>query len=238
MANKSKSTVKPNVTPLHVVADVTTKPEAADQHINGAAANTAAPNDTKDLNSLWLDPGLGDGIVNVSFHSVPVDKPKDFFRTHPDAAYRRRTEIYTHKPEGVIDVQHFIVAPAMRGRVDGARPCTLVTVVYRDGSVRLWPIKAPGDRERDNTAWSTARAAAKAGLTRWVKLVWQRSAYQTREALPGYAPEPDWPKLPPFEELVDLAFGEAGIIRDTSHPIYRDLMGVPQAADDDDAGDL
>jgi hypothetical protein len=142
-----------------------------------------------------------------------------------------------HKPEGVIDEMHFIVAPAMRGKVDGARLCTLVTCIYRDGSVRLWPIKSPGEREKDNAAWSTARAAARAGLSSWVKLVWVRGAYQTREALPGYAPVPEWDKLPSFDQLATLAFGEHGIIRDTTHPIYRELMGIPKSASDETDGD-
>jgi hypothetical protein len=198
------------------------------------------PEDAKDFEGLWLDPGLGDGIVDVSYHSVAVGKPKDFFRTVRDTSYRRRTEIYTHKPEGVIDEQHYIIAPSMRGRIPEARPCTLVTVIYRDGSPRLWPIKSPKDGEKDNAAWITARAAAKAGMDHWVKLVWVRNAYQTRDALPGYAPEPDdlIKKLPSFIELAKLALGEHGIVRGTSHPIYRELFGVPQeAADNDDAGE-
>jgi hypothetical protein len=196
------------------------------------------PGDAKDFDGLWLDPGLGDGIVDVSYHTVATGKPKDFFRTHPDPGYRRRTEIYTHKPEGMIDEQHYILAPAMHGCIPEARPCTLVTVVYRDGSPRLWPIKFPKDGERDNEAWITARAAAKVGMEKWVKLVWIRRAYQTRDALEGYAPDPDFTKLPPFIELVKLAFGEHGIIRNTAHPIYRELFGMPKQAVDDDAGDL
>jgi hypothetical protein len=57
------------------------------------------PPDATDFESLWVNPGLGDGIVTATFHNVPVDKPKTFFRTHPDPAYRRRTEVYTHKIE-------------------------------------------------------------------------------------------------------------------------------------------
>jgi hypothetical protein len=201
----------------------------------------STPNDANDLDALWIDPKLGDGITSTSYHTVPVGRPKDFFRTHPSADYRRRTEIYTHKPEGAIDEQHFIIAPAMRGRIPEARPCTLVCVIYRDGSPRLWPVAFPRDGERDNTAWVSARSAARAGMDRWVKLLWVRRAYQTREALEGYAPDPDWKKLPPFNELVQLAFGEHGIIQNTEHPIYRELFGMPKkeaAGDDDDAGDL
>ncbi|MCQ4188854.1 hypothetical protein [Methylocystis suflitae] len=182
--------------------------------------------DAADIEALFLDPKLGDGITETHIHSVPVDKPRDFFRTHPDPLYRRRTEIYTHKPEGVIDAQYYIIAPAMQGRIEEARPCTLVTVVNRAGAPRLWPISHPRESERDNEAWSTAREAAKRAIDAWLKLVWAARSYKTREAQKGYAPDPDWSKLPSFEELVRLAFGEHGIIRDETHPIYRELFGA------------
>jgi hypothetical protein len=200
------------------------------------------PEDAKDFDSLWLDPGLGDGIVDVSHHTVPVGKPRDFFRTVPDKLYRRRTQIYVHKAEGVIDEQSYILAPAMHGRIPEARPCTLVTVVYRDGSPRLWPIMFPRDGEKDNEAWVSARAAAKVAMEKWIKLIWVRGAYQTRDALDGYAPDPDFKKLPRFEELVRLGFGEHGVIRNTDHPIYRELFGVapksPTADDADEPSDI
>jgi len=213
---------------LHAVTDNTPAPETT----------TNIPSDASDFDSLWQDPKLGDGIVDVSYHSVPVGKPKDFFRTHPDPLYRRRTEIYTHKPEGAIDEQHFIVAPSMRGLITEARPCTLTCIIYRDGSLRLWPIKFPKDGERDNEAWVTARNAAKTGITRWVKLVWTGRAYITRDAQPGYAPDPDISRIPAWNDLVRLSIGENGVIRDTSLFMYRELYGIPPAAsesnDDDD----
>jgi hypothetical protein len=219
---------------VKVVPENLPTPESA----TNAEPKTATPSDAKDFDTLWQDPGLGDGIVDVNYHNVPVGKPRDFFRTHPDPLYRRRTEIYTHKPEGAIDEQYFIVAPSMRGMIEEARPCTLACVIYRDGSLRLWPIKFPKEGERDNDAWTSARKAAKVGLTQWVKLVWTRRAYQTREAQPGYAPDPDISKIPPWNDLVRLSFGENGVIRDTSHYIYRELFGMPKAgseSDDDDA---
>jgi hypothetical protein len=48
------------------------------------------PVDASDIEALWFDPALGDGLTDVSLHSIPVDKPKDFFRVHPEADYRPR----------------------------------------------------------------------------------------------------------------------------------------------------
>jgi len=204
---------------------------------------TALPDDTSDLSDLWFDPALGDGLTDTILNQIPVNKPKDFFRVHPDPNYRRQTEVYTHKPEGQIEEQHFIIAKPMRGRIEEARPATVVTVIYRDGSLRLWPLKRSKTGEKDIEAWTSARSAARDAMKKWVRLVWVRRAYEWREAQPGYAPDPDWSKLPPFDQLVELAFGPNGIIRDVNHPIYRDLMGTapqkidtaPQKVDDDDA---
>jgi hypothetical protein len=199
--------------------------------------HTVTPSDAQDIESLWLDPKLGDGLADVHLHNIPIGKPKDFFRVCPDPAYRRLTEIYTHKIEGQIDEQNFIIDKSMQGTIEEARRCTLVTVIYRDGSLRLWPLKLPRESEKDNEAWSSARSAAKTAMDKWVKLIWVRRSYMTRDAQPGYAPDPDYSKLPPFNGLVRLGFGEHGIIRDATHPIFRELMGAP-AMVADNGGDL
>jgi hypothetical protein len=190
-----------------------------------------------DFAGLWKDPGLGDGITSGRHHIIPVGKPKDFFRTHPDEAWRRRTEIYVHKPEGAIDEQTYIIAPAMQGRILEAQPATIVTVIYRDSSVRLWPIKHPRDGDKDNDAWVSARSICREAIDRWTKLIWLRRTYISRPATKGYAPDPDWSKVPSFDELVAIAFGEHGVITDEDHPIYRELFGVTDNDDAEDDGD-
>jgi hypothetical protein len=187
--------------------------------------------DTSDIEALLLDAKLGDGITNVNYHSVPVGKPPNFFMTHPDPAYRRQAWIYTHKVEDLIDETHYIVAESMRGYLIKARPCTLVTVVNRAGSPRIWPIKQPRDGEKDNAAWISARSIAKEALDDWVRLEWIGGVYISRPAPEGYAPPPDWTKLPTFGELFALAFPDAHIIRDKHHAVYCDYYGIKQKAD-------
>src|SRR5262245_9938087 len=45
------------------------------------------PPDADDLSGLWLDTALGDGLTDTRLHSVPVGKPKNFFRVVADPAY-------------------------------------------------------------------------------------------------------------------------------------------------------
>jgi hypothetical protein len=194
----------------------------------------SGPDDTADITRLF-DPEIGDSITDTVVHGIPLGKPRDFFRTHPEKAYRQSSMVYCHKPENVIDAQYFIIDPAMQSHFeDDARKCTLVTVIDRTGDLRLWPISMPRESEHDNEAWKSARAAARRGIDKWVRVVWSKRAYKVREAKVGYAPEPDWSKLPPFHELVRIAFGEHGIVRDENHPIYCALLGTKAAADDDD----
>jgi len=182
--------------------------------------------DARDLESLWIDQKLGDGLADTVNHKIPIGKPKEFFRTIRDPRWRRRAHILTVKSETAIEEQYFIISPTMKDKVEEGRPCTIVTVIYRDGSLRLWPIKSPRDDEKDNDAWSSARAAARAGMDKWVKLVWSKRSYKTREARDGYAPDPDISKLPSFDEIIRLSFGEAGIMRDDNHPAYLDSCGA------------
>ena len=130
----------------------------------------------------WDSPVLGDGITSEEILNVPVGKPKNiFFRTHPKEEYRRRAFIYVHKVEGVIGDETFIVTHEMRELMTlEAQPCTLVTIVDREGRPRIWPIKLPKSTDKDNDAWKTARTIAKQGIDRWVKAVWDGRAYKPR----------------------------------------------------------
>jgi hypothetical protein len=194
------------------------------------------PADAADLSGLFVDTEQGDPLTETIIHAIAVDKPKDFFRVHPDPSYRRRCYVYTLKIEGQVEEHNYIVAEPMRDMVPEAKLCLVTTCIYRNGTLRLWLLKLPREGEKDQMAWSTARVAARDALTKWTKIVWVGSKYDTRSALEGYAPDPDVSKIPPFERLVELAFGTHGVIRDESHPVYREqILG---AAKEDSGDDL
>ena len=193
------------------------------------------PTDAADLSDLFVDTEQGDPLTETIIHGIAVDKPKDFFRTHPNPAYRRRCYVYTLKIEGQVEEHNYIVAEPMRDLVPEAKLCLVTTCIYRNGTLRLWLLKLPREGEKDQMAWSTARAAARDGLTKWTKIVWVGSKYDTRSALEGYAPDPDLSKVPPFERLVELAFGAHGIIRSEDHLVYREqILGAAAKPSDDD----
>jgi hypothetical protein len=218
------------------------KPEDAAQSTDAKPADAKAkaktykpPADAADLSGLFVDTEQGDPLTETIIQGIAVDKPKDFFRVHPDPAYRRRCYIYTLKIEGQVEEHNYIVAEPMRDLVPEAKLCLVTTCIYRNGALRLWLLKLPREGEKDQLAWSTARAAARDALTKWTKIVWVGSKYDTRSALEGYAPDPDVSKIPPFERLIELAFGAHGVMRDENHLVYREqILGAAAKSSDDD----
>jgi hypothetical protein len=192
--------------------------------------------DADDIKKLRRDPSLGDGITDVHYHDITLGKPRDFFRVNPDTNARGRYEIFASRPKDAMETEYYLLGPAMLGRMADARDYVVVMCIDRDGDPSLWPIGLARDGEKDFVAWTTARAAAKTAMDKWVKLVWAKKKYGTRDAKAGYAPPPDWSKVPALEELLRIAFGEHGIIKDENHPVFRDAEG--EAPADQGDGDL
>jgi hypothetical protein len=204
-----------------------------------AANKTEMPNgqartDTFDIEQLWIDDGLKDPLATEHFHDIPIGRPRDFFRTVRDPSFRHEAEIVSIKSENVVGEQFYLVGPTVRGLIEEARPCIIIVTVDRTWSPRLWPLKRPRPGERDNAAWISSRAIARSGLDYWVKALWQGRSFVERRAEAGYAPDPDFSKLPPLNALIRLAFGDNGIIQDETHPVYRDLFGKAQLPGGDD----
>jgi hypothetical protein len=134
--------------------------EGASSSNAGKAKAYKPPTDAADLSDLFVDTGQGDPLTETVIHAIPVDKPKDFFRVHPDQSYRKRCFVYTLKIEGQVEEHNYIVAEAMRDLVPEAKLCLVTTCIYRNGAPRLWLLKLPKEGEKDQMAWSTARGGS------------------------------------------------------------------------------
>jgi hypothetical protein len=188
------------------------------------------PPDAEDIAGLFDDPLLGDGLTDPDeLLSVPLGRPKSkFIRVHPDKDYRRRAHVYVNKVDGEYGEEYYIVDPKMLKHMrEDVQPCVLVTYIDRAGNPGIWLLKLPRDDQKDCTAWQTARMAARKCIDIWGKPAWTGRAYKVRPAAAGYAADPDWSKLPPFEKLLSLALREGGVIRSPDHPAYRDTIGLP-----------
>jgi hypothetical protein len=189
------------------------------------------PDDLAEIENLWTDPSRGDGITTQGLLNIPVGKPSryEFIRAHPDNTHRRNTVIVTVKEKGGFDEAFYLVTPELAAKLElDGKPFVLATIVDRVGNLRIWPIRLPAEDEKDNPWWDTARQAVRRAMDVWIRVVPGKGSYATIDAESGYAPEPDWSKVKPFNELIKIAFGELGIIRDMDHPVVRELFGKKQ----------
>jgi hypothetical protein len=140
--------------------------------------------------------------------------------------------IEVKKDEGRSDENaYYMVVPALAesGRLDDAKPYTLCLMLDRLGNPHLWPIRDPRSEDRDNAWWVSAREGVRSCIDHWHRIMSAGKRYRALPAEdPDYAPDPDWSKVPPFDELVRSAFSPNGIIRDLEHPVVRELLGRKQ----------
>jgi hypothetical protein len=155
--------------------------------------------------------------------SIPVRKPdrQQFVRVHPGDNYHYDTAILEYERES------YLVAANMLGALqDEYRPVRLVLAMARGGMVPfLWPLKLPSSDGRTNTWNDSARMAAEAAKTAWVRVLPNHnlSLYETRTA-EGIADDPVWPDEP-IENILEIAF-RGRTIMDEDHPIVAKLRGL------------
>ena len=155
---------------------------------------------------------------------VRVGRPnnQEWFRIHPDEAYRGNFAILDFKEEN----QVYIVTPNMTDTLAAEIfYATVYTGITRTNIPFVWPIRLPEDGKRQNEWHRTAAIGAEEAMTRWIRLVSNKNAgaYDVYPALrdPG---EPKWPNKP-FNELLRIAFRNEGIIDSDEHPAVRKLFG-------------
>lgn len=162
--------------------------------------------------------------VKKILSTVPTNKPnrQEFIRTHPDPSYRLETAVLEMKE----DRETYLVDPDLWSDLPGeVVPKILYTTINRQGTVRIWPIRLPGEDGRHD-AWSrSALKAAEIARTRWVRVAADLAAgfYQVYSAT-GDIPEPEWPEIE-FQELLQIAFRDK-FITDVNHPVIKRLRGA------------
>jgi hypothetical protein len=157
--------------------------------------------------------------------TVPVRKPskENWFRVHPDEAYRLNTIVCELKE----DSETFLLSAELQsllGTEPTLRVVTLHTCIDRANNVFLWPIPLPGMDGKDNPWHQSAREAVRLASERWVRIVSNRSlgAYEASVTRAELA-EPSWPGKT-FGELLKIAFRDR-FIDSIDHPILKRLRG-------------
>ena len=170
---------------------------------------------------------FGEIGVRKELVTCDVRKPnkQEFVRVHPGPEYRLRAHLLEIKEER----ESYLVMPSVAAELPGeTRTVSLRLCVTRQGAVFLWPVPESTIDGRE-TAWSiSARAAAAAAETEWIRVIanMAQGAYDVHVA--GASPllgTPIWPDKS-LRDILAVAFGESFIIRDGGHPIIKRLLGL------------
>jgi hypothetical protein len=163
------------------------------------------------------------GVKKLITH-IPVRKPSktEWFRTHPDPAYRLQTNVLEIRGEHGSEI--FLVPPYMAQDLVGEiTPVIINTAITRQNVLFVWPIRLP-DPDRPLAWHTTALEAAKRAQSKWMRMYANMSmgAYELMEATADLS-EPNWPDLQ-FKEILAIAFG-GRMIDGPDHPAVKLLQG-------------
>jgi hypothetical protein len=177
-----------------------------------------------DLGELRLSQNFAASIgVKKALLTVPVRKPgrQDYFRVHPDPAFRLETAVLELKDER----ETYLVDPALWPELAGELIAkVLFLTVNRQKVTAIWPVRLPGEDGRVDTWSQSAMEAAQIGMENWIRVVANMSlnAYEVYEATVTLS-APEWPSIP-FADIVRIAF-KGRYIKDLDHPVVRRLRG-------------
>jgi len=162
--------------------------------------------------------------VKKLLSSVPVRKPHrhDFFRVRPEPEYR---DVFGLIQVGA-DKDFYLVQPTLAGELPGElNPCVVYTVINRQATLFLWPVRLAGTDGRLLEWWETAHQAANFATKEWIRIAPNKDlgAYEIMVAQ-GKLPEPDWPDYT-FRDLLRTAFQKRLIDR-PDHEVIRQLRGL------------
>jgi len=170
------------------------------------------------------DFGAGLGIKKL-LTTVPVRKPtkEQYFRVTPDRNYHLLTGLIELKEEREL----YLVAPELRDALIGEStfsPRLLVTAITRQDVLFLWPLRIPGEGERQDDWSRSAYEAMELATKKWVRMQANMSlqAYDVSYAASELS-EPTWPELR-FDEVLKIAFRDK-YIDSHDHAVLRRLRG-------------
>jgi hypothetical protein len=189
------------------------------------AISTPATPDPFNLETLRLDQNFVERAgVKKLLTKVPVQNPdpQSFIRVHRN--YRMALAVIVLKQ----DNETYLLTPSIAREVPGEFVMVMMrTVITRQGTITLWPIRLPDADGRINEWHQSAADAAKYAEEHWVRV-------KSNKAIRGYdqipvpedvtVPEPTWPDLS-FQELLRIAFRDRLIDR-LDHPVIKRLRGI------------
>jgi hypothetical protein len=180
--------------------------------------------DPFDIESLRLNPSfLETAGVKKLLMTVPIRRPnpQEFFRVHPDAAFRETFAGINLKDDREFFLVHPAIAPELVGETIFV---TVFTCINRQGTVFLWPVRLPTPEDRKSDWWRSAREAAELAMGKWIRIKpnMNLGAYEAGEAQ-SVMVEPEWPKHT-FQDLVRIAFRDC-VITTLDHPVVKRLRG-------------
>jgi hypothetical protein len=192
------------------------------------------PEDVKEMRSLFANP-----MARArNMKSLPV-RPRvgklnreTFYRAHPDTDYCGEVWLIEPSSDDDAEGEWHLVMPELADDLEGdAKLYELWTVTNREDGLLLCPVRLPMEGEKDNSWWSSLREGLHITREHWARIKSKRGAkrYEVTIAVDEHEMgQPEWSKIRPYEELILLAFGPNGVIRDLDHPKVRQLMGRKQ----------
>jgi hypothetical protein len=192
--------------------------------VTNGTGPTVAP-DPFDVDALRLDQSFVQSAgVRKLVTTIPVRKPnpQDWIRVHPDGSYRVTCALIELKDSR----EHFLLRPEMAHELETELyRAVIYTVINRQGTVHLWPIRIPAPDGRANEWHVSGHSAAEMAMTTWIRVKANMNLRANEiETTINPIPDPTWPDLP-FKELLRIAFKNGRLIDNLDHPVVRQLRG-------------
>ena len=192
----------------------------------GDAAAAPDPFDPAQFRTSGVLSPQADGVRRVLTHVKVMKPPKSaFFHSHRGQDYQLRCNVIEDESAGMKEL--YLVLPDVAFALPGeTRGKLLKLCVTRQGVPFLWAVpQYDADSNRGVNLWTeTALQAAKISETKWTRLVANMAEGAYTIYTSDAQDEPDFPAMP-MGKLIELAFGEARIVRTVDHPLVQRLLG-------------